>query len=74
MFCTEVGFFQAGVYCLHENPFMLVKSSQRQLPGCGHPPGNYSLKEAKARGLVGLPEASRCVSGLDDQSSPGPAS
>lgn len=75
MVCAQVGFFQA-----RENPFKLAKNSQRQLPGCWRPQSLYSLKKARACGSppgplsAWAPGMSRWESGLDDQSSPVPAS
>ena len=65
MCCAQAGFFQARVYCLHENPLMLAKNSQRPLPDCWRRLRSYSLEEAEAHGFlrgpsrVGLLEMSR---------------
>lgn len=47
MVWAQVGSFQARVYYLHENPFTLAKSPQRQLPGCWRHSRNYPWRKPK---------------------------
>ena len=73
MVWAQVGSLQARVYCLHENPFMLAKRSQRQLPGCWRHQRNYSGRKPKAQGIPWGPSGGASP-GLDGQCSPVPAS